>query len=126
MPTACAPSTLNIRISAGVSYDGPFNPAYTPSRSVIPSARATSFTAARNSGSYAFVMSGKRVPSESSFGPSSGESFIRLMWSLITIKSPAANDGSRPPAAFVTSTDDTPSRDITRAPCTTCQIGCPS
>ena len=62
-----------MRTSAGVSYCGPGSAAYTPSRSVRPTSRPAAAASARSFGSYASVMSGKRGPSASSFGPRSGE-----------------------------------------------------
>ena len=41
MPTRSAPSVRNMRISAGVSYCGPNNPAYTPSARVGSISRAS-------------------------------------------------------------------------------------
>ena len=61
-------------------------------------------------------MSGKRGPSESSFGPTSGFEPCRLMWSEISTSPPRSSVRSMPPAALVKTMDRTPSEPSTRTP----------
>ena len=69
MPTRSAPRVRAMRTSAGVSYCGPANPAYTPSSRSGSTVRARS----RSRGDHASVMSTKRGPRSSRFGPVRGE-----------------------------------------------------
>ena len=126
IPTRSAPSARIIRISAGVSNAGPSQAAYTPSPSASPSLSAASCASLRYSGSYASDMSGKRGPSVSSFGPTSGEEPWRLRWSAIATRRPGSSEGSIPPHAFVSTRLEIPSRPRTRTPKTTAAGGCPS
>jgi hypothetical protein len=66
------------------------------------------------------------APDRRSFGPTKGEPPVRLMWSVRAMRSPAAHDGSSPPAALVRSTPRTPMRAIVRTPCTTFSAEYPS
>ena len=61
-------------------------------------------------GSYGADMSGNRGPSRSSFGPTSGLSPSRLMWSLSSTRSPGAQSGFIPPQAFDTTSVRAPER----------------
>ena len=74
--------TLVVTNAAGgvnTSYVGPESARYTPSFSVSPMRFATSLAFARSSSEYASVMSGKRTPSSSTFGPRNGLAPIKLM-----------------------------------------------
>src|SRR5882672_3373925 len=97
IPTASAPKPRSMRSSAGVSKFGPATATYTPSLSF----GSTECASVRSSSVYAPTMSGKRGPSVSSFGPRSGFVPMKLMWSLMTMRSPFSNDGFSPPHAFV-------------------------
>ena len=66
-------------------------------------------------------MSGKRGPSWAMLGPISGLG-IRLMWSVMTIRSPTRNDGLMPPEAFDTKRYLMPICCITRTGKVTCCI----
>src|SRR5579883_296607 len=113
IPTASAPSDASMRISAGVSYDGPSTPAYTPSATVSPSADAARRKDAAQAASYGADMSGNRG-SPGCTGPRSGLRQVRLMWSRTTISVPATRPARIPPAALEMSTDRTPSAWSTR------------
>ena len=63
------------------------------------SATASNFL--RKSRSYAYVMSGKRGPTVSSFGPISGLNPDRLMWSEMIIRLPGPMSIFNDPAALV-------------------------
>ena len=65
-------------------------------------------------------MSGNRSPSRSSFGPISGLSPIRLMWSSMTMMSPLAYCGFIPPQALLTISVSHPRAFITRTGKVTC------
>ena len=64
-------------------------------------------------------MSGKRVPSDSSFGPTSAEVPCRLTWSEMRTSCPGRKSTLIPPAAFVTTSERMPSAPSTRTPKTT-------
>src|SRR5256886_12282620 len=114
IPTTSAPSPRSMRYSARVSRLGPATATYTPSRSRIRSSSATWRARARSGSSYGCDMSGKRRPSVSSFGPTSGLSPSRLMWSAMSIRSPGFHSGCMPPQAFETTRMPAPSRRSTR------------
>ena len=59
-------------------------------------------------------MSGKRSPSASSLGPISGLSPNKLMWSSISMMSPAAYCGFMPPQALLTMSVSQPRAFMTR------------
>ena len=127
IPTRSAPSARMKRISAGVSNCGPSQAAYTPSPSASPSRSAASCASRRYSGSYASVMSGKRGPSVSSFGPTSGEVPCRLTWSEISDETSGLERGGRSPRTRSSRRAlEIPSRPRTRTPKTTPPAGCPS
>ena len=73
-------------------------------------AAASSASAAQPRANRPRVMSGKRGPNRSSFGPTSGLPPIRLMWSSMTISAPCPNSVLMPPAALVRIRRLTPSR----------------
>ena len=85
-----------------------------------PRSRATSRASARNASSYGADMSGKRGPSASSFGPMSGLSPSRLMWSAMSIRSPGVHAGCMPPHALDTTSVCAPSARSTRTGNVTC------
>ena len=114
IPTTSAPNPRSMRYSARVSRLGPATATYTPSRSTMRSSSATRRASARSRSSYGCDMSGKRGPSVSSFGPTSGLSPSRLMWSAMSIRSPGLHSGCMPPQAFETTRIPAPSRRSTR------------
>ena len=119
IPTRSPPIARMKRISAGVSNCGPSHATYTPSPMSSPSRSAAARARARSSGSYASLMSGKRVPSDSSFGPTSAEVPCRLTWSEMMTSWPGRKSTLIPPAAFVTTSERIPSAPSTRTPKTT-------
>ena len=89
MPTASAPSTRSMRISAGDSNCGPVSWQYTPSFSGMAHRAAVSRMMPASSSSYTRLISGKRGPRSSRFGPISGEGTKQVIWSRRSIRSPA-------------------------------------
>ena len=70
-------------------------------------------------------MSGKRW-SPSITGPMSGLRKRKLMWSSMSMRSPARNVRFAPPAALVTSSTSAPNASMTRAGNATVAAACPS
>src|SRR5207247_2456250 len=100
--------------------------ARTPRTSVASAgsaARATTMMrhpAARSSASEGQDMSGNRGPAASSFGPTSGLSPRKLMWSASSTRSPASHSGCMPPQALLTINVPAPSARSTRTGQVTC------
>ena len=91
MPARSPPTARMKRISAGVSNWGPSQATYTPSPTSMPS-RQPRQARPPEPGSYASDMSGKRGPSASSFGPTSGDVPCRFTWSEMSTSCPGRKD----------------------------------
>ena len=114
MPTASAPSVRARRTSAGVSYCGPGKYMYTPSRREISSALAVCRATYRSAGVYTWLISGNRGPNSSRLGPHRGLTPKSLIWSVMSMMSPAEKLVFTAPAALVTIIASAPSSRSTR------------